>query len=50
VPEIFILLVSYFEAKPELLKTEGIFRKAASVEKIDELHIHLTMGNYYYLS
>jgi hypothetical protein len=29
VPEIFILLISYFEVYPDHLKTEGLFRKAA---------------------
>jgi hypothetical protein len=37
VPEVFILLVSYFEVQPHLLKTEGLFRIAASLDKIDEL-------------
>ena len=32
------------------MKTEGLFRKAASLDKLDELHIHLTMGNFYYLT
>ena len=49
VPEIFVLLVSYFEVQPHLLKTEGLFRVAASVDKIDELQVHMQMGNYYYL-
>jgi hypothetical protein len=37
VPEIFMLLISYFEVQPELMKTEGLFRIAASLDKIDEL-------------
>ena len=37
VPEIFLLLVSYFEVQPELMKTEGLFRIAASLDKLDEL-------------
>lgn len=49
VPEIFILLISYFEIYPQLLKTEGLFRIAASLDKIDEMQVHLTMGNYSYL-
>ena len=32
------------------MKTEGLFRIAASLDKIDELQVHLTMGNYYYLT
>ena len=50
VPEIFLLLVSFFEVQPQLLKTEGLFRIAASLDKIDELQLHVTMGNYYYLT
>lgn len=37
VPEIFVLLVSFFEVHPQLLKSEGLFRIAASIEKMDEL-------------
>lgn len=50
VPEIFVLLISYFEVQPELLKTEGLFRVAASLDKIDELQTHISMGNYSYLA
>ena len=50
VPEIFILLVTYFEVQPHLLKTEGLFRIAASLDKIDELQVHISMGNYFYLT
>jgi hypothetical protein len=50
VPEIFLLLVSYFEVQPDLMKTEGLFRIAASLDKLDELQVHVTMGNYYYLT
>ena len=50
VPEIFVLLVSYFEVQPHLVKTEGLFRVAASLDKIDELQVHISMGNYYYLT
>jgi hypothetical protein len=32
------------------MKTEGIFRKAAAMEKLDELQIHISMGNYFYLT
>ena len=45
-----MLLVSYFEVQPNLMKTEGLFRIAASLDKLDELQVHLTMGNYYYLT
>lgn len=41
VPEIFILLVTFFEVQPHLLKTEGLFRVAATLDKLDELQIHL---------
>jgi hypothetical protein len=37
VPEIFVLLISFYEVYPELLRTEGLFRVAASLDKIDEL-------------
>lgn len=37
VPEIFILLVTYFEVQPHLMKTEGLFRKGACMDKLDEL-------------
>ena len=50
VPEIFILLISYFEVYTEHLKTEGLFRKAAQTIKLDELQMHMSMGNYYYLT
>lgn len=50
VPEIFILLITFFEVNAELLKTEGLFRVAASLDKIDELQIHLQLGNYYILT
>ena len=45
-----MLLVSYFEVQPDLMKTEGLFRIAASLDKLDELLVHVTMGNYYYLT
>ena len=45
-----MLLVSYFGVQPDLMKTEGLFRIAASLDKLDELQVHLTMGNYYYLT
>lgn len=50
VPEIFILLVAYFEINEFLLKTEGIFRLSGALDKIEELQIHISMGNYYYLT
>jgi len=37
VPEIFVLIVSFFEINSNLLKTEGLFRIGASLDKIDEL-------------
>eukprot|EP00347_Sterkiella_histriomuscorum_P023598 403334044 len=50
IPDIFLLLVTFFESSPELLKTEGLFRIAASLDKLDTLQIHLQMGNYYILN
>jgi len=41
IPEIFILLVTYFDTFPETLKTEGLFRVAASMDKVDELYLHI---------
>ena len=49
-PEIFVLLVSFFEVQPHLIKTEGIFRKGASMDKLDEIQLHISVGNYYYLT
>lgn len=50
VPEVFILLISFFQVYPYHLKTEGLFRKAAQATKLDELQMHMSMGNYYYLT
>lgn len=48
-PEIFILLVTFFEQNPEIMKTEGLFRISASLDRVDDLQIHIQMGNYYKL-
>jgi hypothetical protein len=37
IPEIFLLLVSFFEVHGHLVKTEGLFRIAACMDKLDEL-------------
>lgn len=50
IPEIFILIVSFFEVHHSLLKTEGLFRIAASLDKIDRLQMHLQNGNYYIMT
>lgn len=50
IPDHFILLVEFFKRNPELLKTEGLFRIAASVDKMDELQVHMQFGNYYILN
>lgn len=50
VPEIFFLLINYFESQPELYKTEGLFRVCGAIDAIEELQVHLTLGNYYYLT
>lgn len=50
IPEIFTLLVTYFDMYPEALKTEGLFRVAASMDKVDELYLHIQMENYYIVS
>ena len=41
IPEIFLLLVSFFDVHSHLLKTEGLFRIAASMDRLDELQTHL---------
>lgn len=50
VPEIFILLVSYFDIQPTLMRSPGLFLVGGALDKMDELQIHLTMGNYFYLT
>jgi hypothetical protein len=42
VPDIFILLVSYFEITPELYKSEGLFRVNGCSDLITELQNHVT--------
>lgn len=37
VPEIFILLVKYFESSESHMKTEGLFKYPADEEKVKEL-------------
>jgi hypothetical protein len=34
---------------PHLLETQFIFRMNGAIDKIEELQVHLSMGNYYYL-
>ena len=50
VPLIFHLLVGYFQANPDLLRTEGLFRVAAAPDHVTELEIHLAMRNYSFLT
>ena len=50
VPDVFILLISFFEMHPELYKTEGLFRINGSSDLITELQCHITQGNYYFLT
>eukprot|EP00350_Pseudokeronopsis_sp_OXSARD2_P005054 CAMPEP_0170540726 /NCGR_PEP_ID=MMETSP0211-20121228/674_1 /TAXON_ID=311385 /ORGANISM="Pseudokeronopsis sp., Strain OXSARD2" /LENGTH=252 /DNA_ID=CAMNT_0010843237 /DNA_START=769 /DNA_END=1524 /DNA_ORIENTATION=- len=50
VPEIFILLASYFEVNPELFKTRSLFVASCCQDHLDELQIHLSLGDYYYLT
>ena len=49
VPEIFVALIGYFEANPELLKTETIFRKNSTQNKLDMIDVHLSHANYHFL-
>ena len=50
VPDIFILLVAYFEINEDLLKLEGLFRKNGAIDRVEELQMHIAMGNYYFLT
>lgn len=49
VPEIFVALIGYFEANSDLLKTETIFRKNSTQNKLDIIDVHLSHANYHYL-
>jgi hypothetical protein len=50
VPECFIVLVSYFDIQPALLKTQGLFILGGALDKIEELQVHMSMGDYFYLT
>ena len=50
VPEIFVLLVSYFEFEPAQLREPGIFVLGGALDRIEELRIHLCLGDYFYLT
>jgi hypothetical protein len=50
VPQIFHLLVGYFQHNPETLKTVGLFRIAAKDQDVQRLETHLSMGNYHRLT
>ena len=50
VPEIFLALVSFFEANPHLMQTYTLFRKNSTSMNMDSIDIHLSHGNYHYLN
>lgn len=46
VPEIFFLLVTYFEKNPQHLLEEGLFRLQADEQLLEEIEINISMRNY----
>ena len=50
VPLIFEVLAGFFLNNEEMIKTEGIFRINGSEKKIRELELHLSQGNYNFLT
>jgi hypothetical protein len=50
VPTLLKMLLSYFIFKPEALKAEGLFRKNADVELLDELELECRARNYDFLN
>jgi hypothetical protein len=50
VPEIFFLLVNFFDQNPSVYQYEGIFHVSCSDERLYELEVHLGMKNYYILN
>ena len=49
-PLIFHLLRGYFTTKLDKIQTLGIFRVTGNDTKINELKMHLCMGNYSFLN
>jgi len=47
VPEIFFLIVNFFDQNPSVYSYEGIFHVNCSDERLYELEVHLGMKNYY---
>ena len=50
VPLVFHLLIGYFQANPEVLKTEGLFRVATDLTLVHELEVHIAMRNYSHIT
>lgn len=50
VPEIFVLLVNFFEENPKCLTPINIFRVSGNAQMVEELSVHVSMGNYYFLT
>ena len=50
VPEIFLALISFFEANPDLMQTQTLFRKNSTPMNMDSIDFHLSHGNFHYLN
>ena len=46
IPLIIFLLTQFFNENPTLLDTEGIFRVNGDKKVIDDIKVHLLLGNY----
>lgn len=46
VPEIFFLLVNFFDQNPEVYQIEGIFHVSCSDQHLYELEVHMSLKNY----
>ena len=50
VPEIFFLLVNFFDQNPAVYEVEGIFHVSCSDQRLYDLEVHLSLKNYSYLN
>lgn len=46
IPLVIFLLTTFFESKPEHFTREGLFRVNGDKQKIEELSIYLSMGDF----
>jgi hypothetical protein len=46
VPEIFFLLVNFFDQNSQVYEVEGIFHVSCSDQRLYELEVHLSLKNY----